>query len=271
MHEHYVVLPPDFLTSGGGTVLEKFAQVKRSLLAEKVARNLIGLILEGNLQPGDKLPPERELAALLKVGRPALREALRGLHMMKIVETRHGDGTYISSLKPDLLIQPLQLFVTLGSLSMQHLLEVREILEIGVVRLAAQRISEGELDYLLECLSRAERVEHSAQEFVKADLDLHAAIVRAARNPLLTSIMRSIDELGRISREITGLLPEIRHEVLKDHACIVETLMQRDVEGSQRAMERHLRTVRKALQTTSHVLQQELKQKWGPAQKGGLS
>ena len=92
-----------------------FGPVKKNAIAEEIIARLLGLIRDRQLQPGDKLPPERELAAMLGVSRPSLREALRALSVMNVLEMRQGDGTYVSSLEPDLLVEHLGFVLSIAT------------------------------------------------------------------------------------------------------------------------------------------------------------
>ncbi|MCB0176501.1 MAG: FadR family transcriptional regulator, partial [Anaerolineae bacterium] len=96
-----------------------------------IARRLMTLLKEKQLKPGDKLPPERELAAMMQVSRPSLREGLRALSMMNVLEIRQGDGTYVTSLDPELLVEQLSLVLALDDSTLLQLFEARKILEVG--------------------------------------------------------------------------------------------------------------------------------------------
>ena len=121
--------------------MSTFEPIKRSGLAEEISTRLISLIKEKLLQPGDKQPPERELAAMLNVSRPSLREALRALAILNIIEIRQGDGTYVSSLDTELLVEHLDLIFSLDDSTILQLFEVRKIFEPEIAALAAARIT----------------------------------------------------------------------------------------------------------------------------------
>ena len=131
----------------GGKVTRKIADVpyeelRKDVLSERIAHSLLNLIKEKQLRPGDRLPPERELAAMMKVSRPSLREALRALQIMNIIDNRQGSGTYITSLEPERLIEHLDIIFTLNDTTYSELFEARKILEAGVAGLAARDITD---------------------------------------------------------------------------------------------------------------------------------
>lgn len=236
---------------------EKFNSIRRSVVSEQVATRLIELIQEGELQPGEKLPSERELAARLEVSRPSLREALRALSMMNIIEIRPGDGTYITSLEPELLIRPLEFILSLQDDTLLFLFEARRIIEVGCAGLAAQRISDDELDRAEELVERAREVVDDPIEFLKTDLELHDIIVEATRNPLLQQLMASISQLQLASRERTVTVSGMRDRTIEDHAAIVKALRGRNPKASERAMLQHLTHAEQALLASQDTTDEE--------------
>lgn len=221
--------------------------IKRRSLSEEIADRLIQLILQGKLKPAQKLPPERELAEMLQVSRPSLREALRALAMRNIIEIRQGDGTYVTSLTPDLLLEPLDFLLSLDESSFFHLFEARKILEPGIAALAAERISDEDLNRLDECVRRMKASADDPDAYLQADQDMHNTILKAAGNPVLTRIMMSVSGLSLASRRRTVDLPGVRVNAPLDHQAIVDALRAHEAEKSRQMMLRHLTNVENAL------------------------
>jgi GntR family transcriptional repressor for pyruvate dehydrogenase complex len=213
---------------------------KQQTVAEAISAEILDLLRQKELKPGDKLPPERELAEMLGVSRPSLREALRALSIMKIVEVRQGDGTYVSALKPEDLVEHLEFVFMLDDSTMLQLFEARKIVEPGNVSLAAQRITDEELALLRAWLEESERSVHDPEAFMLADIEMHELITRAARNPLLERFMASISTLGRASRHKTAHMAGVTQKTLEDHRQIVAALEARDPWAASAAMLRHL-------------------------------
>jgi GntR family transcriptional repressor for pyruvate dehydrogenase complex len=152
------------------------------------------LIVSGTLQPGDRLSPEKELAAQLGLSRSSLREAVRALTLLGVLDSRQGDGTYVTSLSPDLLVGVLSYTVDLfQDRQLLELLEVRRVLEPAATAMAATRISDEELDGVRECLLRMETITDPT-EFVAVDLEFHDRIVQAAGNSTLASLVRGFSQ-----------------------------------------------------------------------------
>jgi GntR family transcriptional regulator, transcriptional repressor for pyruvate dehydrogenase complex len=229
------------------TIDTPFSPLQKSQsVAEQISARILDLLRQKELKAGDKLPPERELAEMLEVSRPSLREALRALSIMKIIEVRQGDGTYVSSLKPEELVEHLEFIFLLDDSTMLQLFEARKIVEAGNAALAAQRISETDLAALEGCLERAEAVANDPEAFMLADIELHEIITRAAANPLLERFMASISILGRASRRKTTSMSGVTAASLVDHRQIVAALQVRDPAAASAAMLHHLEHVEQA-------------------------
>lgn len=225
-----------------------FQAVPRSAVAEDIVSQLLAMIREKKLRPGDKLPPERELATMLNVSRPSLREALRTLSVMHVVEMRQGSGCYITSLEPDALVKHLDFVFALDDSTYLQLLETRKIIEPGICALAAQSITEAELARLDACLELTRAGQADLEAYLQADIDLHDIIANAARNPLLRRFMVSARSLAKASRQRTALLPGIVEQTIRDHEAIIQALREHQPEAARVAMLAHLDHLEQSLQ-----------------------
>src|SRR5919108_1368698 len=183
-------------------------------------------IVSGAWGPGERLPKESELAAELGLSRNSLREAVRALSQLRVLEVRQGDGTYVSSLEPALLLESTG-FVShllLGETEIE-LYQVRRILEAAAAALAAGRIDDrekGDLAHNLQRMRDAKKVE----DLVEADVAFHAVIAKAAGNAVLTSLLASLSTRtmrARLwaGREADGALDETREEHRRIYDAIV--------------------------------------------------
>jgi GntR family transcriptional regulator, transcriptional repressor for pyruvate dehydrogenase complex len=225
----------------------RFAVVGRSTLPEEIANRVLELIRAQELRPGDKLPPERSLAAMMQVSRPVLREALRALAIMKVVEIRQGAGTYITALEPQQLVSHLDFVFSKDGVALAQLVEARRVVEVGNARLAAQRIGSAGLDELEAILAELEAEVDDPDRFSDLDIAFHNGLCAAAANFLLGQFMSIINTLAKVSRERTGALRPVREATLRDHHHILEALRARDPEAAAHAMEDHLDRVARAL------------------------
>jgi GntR family transcriptional repressor for pyruvate dehydrogenase complex len=212
----------------------------------------MSMLREKQLGPGDKLPPERELAAMMQVSRPSLREALRALSMMNVLEVKQGSGTYVTSLETELLLEHLDFVLSLDESSLIELFEARKIVEIGIAGLAAQRITEEELAELEAGLARSRETLHHPVDFLRADEQLHKTITQAARNPIMSRVIDSISRLLMVSRSRTVEITGVREQTVEDHRVIVAALKRHDPEAAQEAMLQHLNHVEQRLLDSHH-------------------
>jgi GntR family transcriptional repressor for pyruvate dehydrogenase complex len=224
-----------------------FGKVEKSVLSDQIANRILQMIRDKQLNPGDKLPPERELAAMMTVSRPALREALRGLAMMNVIEIRQGAGAYVTTLETAQLVEHLNFVFALDDSTLLQLFDARKIVEVGLIELAAQRITDEEIGRLEQSVTLSAQSFNDPETFLQADLDLHMQIAQIASNPVLIRFMESIHQLGIASRRRTARLDGMTERTVADHRRIVAALKTRDVAGARQAMLDHLANVEKKL------------------------
>jgi Transcriptional regulators len=236
-------------SDAGAARENRFAVLSRSTLPEEIANRMLMLIREQELRPGDKLPAERNLARMMDVSRPVVREALRALALMRVVDIRRGDGTYITSLEPKQLISHLDFVFSKDSVALVQLLEARRVVEAGNVRLAALRVTESEVAELQGLVLSLANCIDDPDRFSELDIALHNAVCAAANNFLLLQFMNIVSTLGRVSRERTGGLREVREAALRDHRRLLEALRAHDPDAAERAMLNHLDHVEEGLRS----------------------
>jgi len=198
-------------------------------------------IVSGAWGAGDRLPKESELAAELGLSRNSLREAVRALSQLRVLEVRQGDGTYVSSLEPDLLLESTG-FVShllLGETAVA-LYEVRRILEAAAAALAAARIDPEGKKALGSSLDRM-RDAQTVEELVEADVAFHAVIARATGNPVLTSLLASLSTRMLRVRLWHGRAADDALDVTREeHRRIYEAIMEGDPELARAAATAHI-------------------------------
>jgi GntR family transcriptional regulator, transcriptional repressor for pyruvate dehydrogenase complex len=229
-------------------VTPSFSALEKTSVGLQAADAIKALIVSGELKPGDTLPPERELATMLGISRPSLREAIRVLSALNVVEPRHGGGTYVTSLDPRQLAQPINFLLQVDRMAFRYLLEVRQVLEVGAARLAAPRITDEQLAVLRELTEQAEHVIGRPEQFLRFDFEIHTAIIEATGNPIYISLYQSIADLSIESRKRTARSPATRRNAHAGHLAIVEALTSRDSDAAAAAMHEHLNVIQQALE-----------------------
>lgn len=221
----------------------RFAPIERESIAEKVARRILELVRSGSLKAGDQLPPERELAGMFQVSRPSVREAIRGLAILGVVHTRQGGGAYISSLDAEELLEPLHFYITLDPQTVDALYEARIEVEGVIARHAAERISGADIDKLSAMLRPQRRLVGDPVGFRVSDQEFHGTLWRAAGNPFLERVARSLNVLGMEYRRIATQSPAVLKQSVADHRAIVAALAARDPHGAAEAMTEHVKHI----------------------------
>lgn len=209
-------------------------------------RQLAGLVKRGELEPGDRLPAERVLAEMLGVGRPTLREALRALQLLGIVDIRHGGGVFISELQPDTLLGPLHSFLAVDRHDIGTVLEARRVIEGALLAFVARIIDERALARLDANLAKFETIVEAPDEGgpdrgnINALAEEFRAIIdEAVDNPILTRALTTLDILSTATRYRMTALGSLQ-QLLANHRRIVETLRAHDPAAAQRALEAHI-------------------------------
>ena len=218
----------------------RFALVARTSLGQRAAQTIKEMIVSGALRPGEALPPERELAVMLGISRPSLREAIRALSAMNVLEARHGGGTYVTSLDPRLLAQPISFLLQVRPQATGQLFEVRSVLEVGAVRLAAANATDEQLAALERLAEQAGKELRRPERYLELDLEIHATIVESTHNALFVSLYQSVADLSTEGRRRAVRAAQVRHRAHEDHLAVISALRQRDADTAAAAMQRHL-------------------------------
>lgn len=192
------------------------------------------MILSGELGPGDRLPPEKELSDRLGLSRSSMREAVKALEVIRVLDVRRGDGTYVTSLEPRLLLEAMSFVVDLhDDSSILELFAVRRILEPAAVALATGQMTDA---VVRDLRAQIATVDHSTdvEGLVAHDLEFHRAIVETAGNSYLTSLIESLSSNTVRARIWRGLTQENSvGRTLAEHRAIVDALERGDAELAQ--------------------------------------
>jgi GntR family transcriptional regulator, transcriptional repressor for pyruvate dehydrogenase complex len=200
-------------------------------LTDEAIDKIKQMIISGRVRPGEKLPREADLAAELGLSRNSLREAVKALSLINVLDVRQGDGTYATSLAPSLLLEAVSFVVDFHrDDTVLDFLEVRRILEPAATALAAVRMSDedrAELGKVLETVDASTPVE----ELVAADLEFHRQIALGARNAVLASLVDSMSAPTTRARVWRGMTePRALERTLAEHGAIYKAIMGRDAD-----------------------------------------
>lgn len=189
------------------------------------------MILSGELKPGERLPPEKELSERLGLSRNSLREAVKALEVIKVLDVRRGDGTYVTSLEPELLLEALSFVVDLHQdHSIIEIFEVRRVLEPHAAWYAATAISDDDIARLCSMLDRVDE-STSVEDLVAHDLEFHRLINHASGNDYMANLLDSLASATVRARVWRGVTQEGSvARTLEEHRAIVSALESHDPE-----------------------------------------
>jgi GntR family transcriptional repressor for pyruvate dehydrogenase complex len=218
-------------------------------LTDDAVERIKQMIIDGRLRPGDRLPKEQELAEELGLSRGSLREAVRALTIMRVLTTRQGDGTYVTSLSPSMLISATNFIVDFqDGATLLDFLHVRRLLEAEASALAARHLTPEALDELTELVDEAEvlasadAVDH--ERMLANDQAFHAMIIETGGNPVLAAVAASMSGATVRARTWRGLTEdEAAERTVREHREIVEALRMRDPERARLRAAAHVCTV----------------------------
>ncbi|MGW2899368.1 FadR/GntR family transcriptional regulator [Streptomyces sp. NPDC001212] len=219
-------------------------------VTDEAIEKIKGMIVSGALRPGDRLPKESALAAGLGLSRNSLREAVRALSLIRVLDVRQGDGTYVTSLDPQLLLEALGFVVDFHRADTAlEFLAVRRILEPAATAMAASRISEEQLA-ALDARFDALGGDPSVEELVACDLEFHRGIARGCGNSVLCSLLDGLSGPATRARVWRGLARrDAVGRTLSEHRAILGALRDRDAEAARSWATVHIASVEQWLRS----------------------
>lgn len=226
----------------------QFEKVKTHRTYQEVVKQINNLIIEGKLSPGDRLMGEREMATELGVSRTTLREALRTMELLDLVEIKPGGGTFIRDVQLNDVISPLALALSVEPTRLDELWEIRITLEVECAGLAASRASVESLRWISHALEDMQAKLNDLNAYAKADMRFHYMVAQASQNTLMNRLLQTlvvhifelIKKAGpiRFSHDIGGL------RTVQEHIAIYEAILRHDSREAQKLMRRHLEEAR---------------------------
>lgn len=211
-------------------------------LTSRLIKQIEEMMTERSLQPGDRLPPERELSQQFGVSRTVIREAVAALAAKSLLEIVPGGGAVVRTLDAGAVSRSLSLLLRTGptTYSYEKVNEVRRLLEVEIAGLAAARRTEGDLNVLEETLRSASPDDPDRAHFAARDLAFHAALARATHNELFSLLLDSISDVLLKVREQGFDVPGTPERALHFHDAILRAVRAGDAAGARQAMQEHL-------------------------------
>jgi GntR family transcriptional regulator, transcriptional repressor for pyruvate dehydrogenase complex len=217
--------------------------IKNTKVYEQVIEQIKEMIADGTLKKGDKLPSERDLVEQLQVSRTSIREALRAMEIIGLIECRQGGGNFVRENFENSLFEPLSVMFMLEKRNPSEIIELRKVIEVETVALAAERITDDELQEIGEIIEEL-KVSENEEVAVKVDKRFHYAVARAAKNGLILAILNAVSSL------IDDFIKDARMKILQEesnrvilsaqHEQVYLALRKHDASAAVKAMRDHL-------------------------------
>lgn len=228
-----------------------FTPVKNTKVYESVVSQIKLMINTGDLKKGDKLPTEREMSEQLQVSRASVREALRALEVIGLIESRQGAGNFIRESFGGALFEPLSIVFTIEKSTGDDIYEIREILELETVKLAAARISEEELKSMEETVEEMINCNDESRN-IELDKQFHYTIAKASGNMLIINFLQVIseliDEFIKDSRRKILVEQDNKGRLMRIHYGIYEALKDRNPDKAYDSMKEHFVIIREYME-----------------------
>lgn len=223
-----------------------FETIENKKISQMVIEQIQGMIMRGELKNGDKLPPERELTQTLNIGRPALREALKALEVIGVIESRHGQGNFVVNNTENSVYKPLSLSFKLSNGNIEEILELRRLIEEYTVKQAASSSDEKDVLRLREILNAMINAETTEQKS-QFDKQFHYEIAKISKNILINSLFEStsylFDSFINKTVRMSFFGEDSIDKIYDEHLRIIEAIEKHDAEEAAKKMQIHLNNI----------------------------
>lgn len=227
-------------------VLKNFAggALERQSISEQVANRIMAMIKSGNLKSGDRLPTEQQMCIAFDISRPPLREALKALSLMGVLESRQGGRYTVTDLSPSRLIAPFNIMLSVTEYDVNEHFEARAVVDLELVRMCTERAGEDVCQRILR-LARDGRAFHDDPvAFRLLDIEFHQAINNGAGNALLSALAQGLYDVALDVRRVASTMPGVIEKSVIQHCEVADAIIARDVTTAVKAYRIHLEHVR---------------------------
>jgi GntR family transcriptional repressor for pyruvate dehydrogenase complex len=231
--------PEGFATAGKASPFGG-PKLQRQPISDQVASRILGMVKSGNLRPGDRLPTEAQMAVALGISRPPLREALKALTIMGVLESRQGGRYSVSDLSPSRLVAPFNAMLSAADYDIAEHFECRRIVDVELVRLCTRRATAEERARIL-------RLAHDGQAFLSdpvgfrlLDYEYHQALNAGAHNAMLAAVALGLYDVALDARRVASAAPGVIPTSVRQHVEVAEAVVAGDEGAAAAAINRHL-------------------------------
>lgn len=223
-------------SSIGGVIMKK---VEKRRVSDQVYQQLKNKIITGSWQPGSKIPSENQLRQILGVSRVSIREAIHRLKALGILETHHGEGTFVKTSLAESYFNELIPFFLIDKPDIIKILEYRKIIEVGAVAIAIKNIQIEDIKKLEKIIKKMNEYKNEISEFARLDMEFHMVLARTAQNPIINKVNYIVNDI--LNETMVKIVKKLGvADGLYYHNKILEAVKNKNVEKSQQLMEEHI-------------------------------
>lgn len=248
-----LVKDPDFSATGVAEVArdpsgspEQFGggALERRPIAEQVANRIMAMIKSGNLRSGDRLPTEQQMGIAFGISRPPLREALKALTLMGVLESRQGGRYTVTDLSPSRLVAPFSTMLSFADYDVTEHFEARVVVDLELVRLCTERADDETRARIMKLAIDGHAFHDDPVAFRLLDIEFHRALNNGGRSRLLSTLAEGLYDVGLDVRRVASALPGVIRISVDQHVEIAEAVAAHDADAAMAAYRRHLEHVR---------------------------
>jgi GntR family transcriptional repressor for pyruvate dehydrogenase complex len=225
-------------TSFGGGALE------RRSISEQVANRILSMIKSGNLKSGDRLPTEQQMGIAFGISRPPLREALKALTLMGVLESRQGGRYTVTDLSPSRLVAPFNVMLSVGDYDVNEHFEARAVVELELIRLGTTRATPEQRARIMQHAVDGKAFYDDPVAFRLLDIEFHQSLNDAADNRLLSALAQGLYDIGLDVRRVASAMPGNIEKSVAQHIVVADAVMATDAAAAVEAYRHHLEHVR---------------------------
>jgi GntR family transcriptional repressor for pyruvate dehydrogenase complex len=218
--------------------------IERRSISEQVANRIMAMIKSGNLKSGDRLPTEAQMGIAFGISRPPLREALKALTLMGVLESRQGGRYTVTDLSPSRLVAPFNVMLSVGDYDVNEHFEARLVVDLELIRLCTERATPEQRQRIMQHAVDGKAFFHDAVAFRLLDIEFHQSLNDAAGNRLLSALAQGLYDIGLDVRRVASAMPGNIEKSVGQHIEVAEAVMAKDPAGAVAAYRRHLEHVR---------------------------
>ena len=219
-------------------------QAPRRPISDQVASRFLAMIKSGNLRAGDRLPTEQQMTVAFGISRPPLREALKALTLMGVLESRQGGRYTVTDLSPSRLVAPFNVMLSVGDYDVHEHFEARAIVDLELIRLAALNATPEQRKVILRHAIDGHAFIHDPVAFRLLDIEFHQSLNDAGGNRLLSALAQGLYDIALDVRRIASTFPGIIEQSVAQHIAVARAVMDADAPAAVAAGRRHLEHVR---------------------------